>query len=196
RYDEVESLKAQSVAARTYALAHRGQFEAEGYDLCATPKCQVYSGLSAEDPLSSAAVDGTRGLVLSHGGHFADALFISTCGGRTENVENIFGDPAAPYLGSVEGGELAATALPGAGAGVDRRAPVKPREGLEWRGYVLARHAAPRRSGRAALLETAQRWAGMEQRGSPPATLSPAAVYPSLLTAFGLSPARALHVQP
>jgi stage II sporulation protein D len=193
RYDEVEALKAQSVAARTYALAHRGQFEAEGYDLCATPKCQVYSGLSAEDPVSNAAVDATRGLVLASGGHFADALFVSTCGGRTENVENIFGEPAAPYLVSVECGELAATALPG--AAVDRKAPVKPREGLEWRGYVLARHA-PRRSGRAALLETAQGWAGMDPRGSPPATLSPAAVYPSLLSAFSLAPARALHVQP
>ena len=194
RYDEVEALKAQSVAARTYAMAHRGQFEAEGYDLCATPKCQVYSGLSAEDPLSSAAVDATRGLVLAHEGHFADALFISTCGGRTENVENVFGEPAAPYLVSVECGELATTSLPG--AAVDRKSPPKQREGLEWRGYVLARHAPSKRTGRAAWLETAQKLAGLEHRGSPPATLSPAAVYPSLLAAFALSPARAVHLQP
>ena len=194
RYDELEALKAQAVAARTYALAHRGQFEAEGYDLCATAKCQVYSGLSAEDPLSTAAVESTRGLVLAYDGHFADALFVSTCGGRTENVENVFGEPAAPYLVSVECGELATSSLPG--AAVDRKAPPRPRTGLEWRGYVLTRHASGKRAGRAAWLETAQSWAGLERRGAPPATLSPAAVYPSLLTAFGLTPARALHLQP
>lgn len=193
RYDELEALKAQAVAARTYALAHRGQFEAEGYDLCATPKCQVYSGLSAEDPLSSAAVDATRGLVLTHDGHFADALFVSTCGGRTENVENVFGEPAAPYLVSVECGELASSSLPG--AALDRRSPPKARDGLEWRGYVLARHAPGKRAGRAELLATAQKWAGLEKKGSPPATLSPSAVYPSLLSAFNLAPARAVHLQ-
>ena len=192
RFDEVEALKAQAVAARTYALAHRGQFEAEGYDLCATPKCQVYSGLSAEDPLSTAAVDATRGLVLASAGHFADALFVSTCGGRTENVENVFGEPPAPYLVSVECGELATTTLPG--AAVDRRSPPKSRDGLEWRGYVLARQSAARRGGKAAWLETAQDWAGMERRGTPPATLGPSAVYPSILAAFGLAPARTLHL--
>ena len=90
RYDEIEALKAQAVAARTYAFAHRGQFGVEGYDLCATPKCQVYAGLAAEDPLTNSAVDATRGLVIASGGTFADALFVSTCGGRTENVENVF----------------------------------------------------------------------------------------------------------
>ncbi len=194
RYDEVEALKAQAVAARTYALAHRGQFEAEGYDLCATAKCQVYAGLSAEDPLSNAAVEATRGLVLAHDGHFADALFVSTCGGHTENVENVFGEPAAPYLVGVECGELATSSLPG--AAVDRKSPLRPRTGLEWRGYVLARHVSGKHAGRAAWLETAQRWAGLERRGAPPATLSPSAVYPSLLASFGLGPARALHLQP
>ena len=111
RYDELEALKAQAVAARTYAMAHRGQFEGEGYDLCATPKCQVYAGLSAEDPLSNAAVDATRGLALGFDGRFADALFISTCGGRTENVENVFGETPVPYLVSVECGELATTPI-------------------------------------------------------------------------------------
>src|SRR5262249_13236247 len=52
RFDAIEGLKAQAVAARTYAYAHRGQFEAEGYDLCPGPKCQAYGGASAEDPLS------------------------------------------------------------------------------------------------------------------------------------------------
>jgi stage II sporulation protein D len=193
RYDEVEALKAQAVAARTYALAHRGQFETEGYDLCATPKCQVYAGLTAEDPLSSGAVDATRGLVLASGGSFADALFISTCGGQTENVENVFAGEAAPYLVSVDCGELPTMALAGARV---RSAPGSGRSGLEWRGAVLVAHSAGRRSGRAAWIQTAQRWAGIESKASPPASLQPAAVYPSLVQAFDLSEARAVHVEP
>jgi stage II sporulation protein D len=181
------------VAARTYALAHRGQFEAEGYDLCATPKCQVYAGLDAEDPLSSGAVDATRGLVLASGGVFADALFISTCGGQTENVENVFAGGAAPYLVSVDCGELATMALAGARV---VSAPASGRSGLEWRGAVLVAHSARRRAGRAAAVETAQRWAGIEKRASPPASLLPAAVYPSLLRTFDLSEARAVHALP
>jgi peptidoglycan hydrolase-like amidase len=194
RYDELEALKAQTVAARTYVLAHRGQFESEGYDVCGTARCQVYSGLSAEDPLSNAAVESTRGLVLAFGGRFADALFTSTCGGRTENVENVFGEPAVPYLVSVECFELASSALPG--AALDGKTGTRPRTGLEWRGSVLAHHVPGKRAGRSALLETAQRWAGVAAEASPPASLSPNAVYPSLIGAFGLAPARALHLDP
>jgi stage II sporulation protein D len=193
RYDELEALKAQAVAARTYALAHRSQFETEGYDLCATPKCQVYAGLTAEDPLSSGAVDATRGLVLASGGAFADALFISTCGGQTENVENVFAGEAAPYLVSVDCGELPTMALAGARV---RGAPASGRSGLEWRGAVLVAHSAGRRSGRAAWVATAQRWTGIERKAAPPASLLPAAVYPSLLHAFDLSEARAVHALP
>ncbi len=193
RYDEVEALKAQAVAARTYAFAHRGQFEAEGYDLCATPKCQVYAGLSAEDPLSNGAVDATRGLVLASGGTFADALFVSTCGGSTENVENVFVGESAPYLVSVDCAELATASLAGARV---KNAPAAGRSGLEWRGYVLERHAPRRRSGRRAWLDVAQRWAGIEKKASPPASLAPATVYPSIVRAFDLSDARAVHLLP
>jgi stage II sporulation protein D len=196
RYDELEALKAQAVAARTYAMAHRGQFQAEGYDLCATPKCQVYAGLSAEDPLSTAAVDGTRGLALGYGGRFADALFISTCGGRTENVENVFGETPVPYLVGVECGELTTTSLPG--AQLDRRAPAtaKERTGLEWRGYALDRTFGKRRPSRADVLARAQSWAGVPRSGSPPATLAPSAVYPSIVAAFGLGGAKDVHLTP
>ena len=193
RYDEIEALKAQAVAARTYAFAHRGQFGAEGYDLCATPKCQVYAGLAAEDPLTNSAVDATRGLVLASGGTFADALFISTCGGRTENVENVFVGGAAPYLVSVECGELVTTPLAGARV---RSASPSGRSGLEWRGYVLDRHSGRRRTGRSALVETAQRLAGIERRSSPASSLAPGAAYPSILDAFDLSGARAVHLLP
>ena len=103
-YDELEALKAQAVAARSYAAKHRGQFAAEGYDLCATPRCQVYSGAGAENALSTRAVEETAGEVLLWKGAVADALFTSTCGGRTENAPDVMSGYAgvdAPYLASV-----------------------------------------------------------------------------------------------
>jgi stage II sporulation protein D len=192
RFDAIEALKAQAVAARTYALAHRGQFEAEGYDICATPKCQVYGGVPAEDALSSAAVDGTRGLVLAYQGQIADALFVSTCGGVTENVENVFSGGPVPYLVSVACGELSSTDV--AGANLPRDGGSAPRSALQWRGYVLRRHAPRRSAVRAAGLEAAQRWAGVAGKGSPPSKLSPAAVLPSLVEDFDLTPAQELHL--
>jgi stage II sporulation protein D len=191
RFDAIEALKAQAVAARTYAMAHRGQFEAEGYDICPGPKCQAYGGASVEDPLSTAAVDGTRGLVLAYSGQFADALYVSTCGGVTENVENVFSGGPVPYLVSVECGELATEEVSGAAVprdGAHARTP------LEWRGYVLRRLAPRKAAVRAASLETAQKLAGVRRREPPPARLTPAAVYPSLVSAFELSEARALQL--
>lgn len=194
RFDAIEGLKAQAVAARTYAYAHRGQFETEGYDLCPGPKCQAYGGASVEDPLSTAAVDGTRGLVLASDGQFADALFVSTCGGVTENVENVFSGGPVPYLVSVQCGELPTEELPG--AAVPREGGSRDRTTLEWRGYVLRRWTPRRPAVRAASLETAQRWAGVPRQGAPPARLVPSAVYPSLLAAFDLTEARRLHLTP
>jgi stage II sporulation protein D len=96
-FPEKEALKAQAIAARTYAVKRRGQFEAEGYDLCATPACQVYRGVAAEHPLSTAAVMETAGEILTFDGEPVDALYTSTCGGRTENAENVF-SKEEPYL--------------------------------------------------------------------------------------------------
>jgi hypothetical protein len=96
-FPEKEALKAQAIAARTYAVKRRGQFEAGGYDLCATAACQVYRGYAAERPLSNAAVAETAGEVLTFEGELIDALYTSTCGGRTENAENVFSE-RQPYL--------------------------------------------------------------------------------------------------
>ena len=102
-FPQIEALKAQAVAARTYTLRNMGIYEARGYDICATPACQMYRGQSSEQPLSTQAVDETAGLVGAHGGALINALYTSTCGGHTEDVENIFeghGEPA-PYLRGV-----------------------------------------------------------------------------------------------
>jgi stage II sporulation protein D len=103
-YDEVEALKAQAVAARSYAVRHRGSSAAEGYDLCATPACQVYGGIGAEHPLSTRAVEATAGEVLVWNETIADTLFTSTCGGETEAASEVFPSYSPelyPYLASV-----------------------------------------------------------------------------------------------
>jgi stage II sporulation protein D len=96
-YPALEALKAQAVAARTYAVRNRNQFASQGFDLLPTTRSQVYGGLSTEHPLSTRAVEETRGLVATYKGEPINALYTSTCGGRTEDVENIFNE-ATPYL--------------------------------------------------------------------------------------------------
>ncbi len=101
-FHEIEAQKAQAVAARTYALKNMGQFDGLGFDLYATPVSQVYLGLSAEQPLSTRAVEETRGEAAVFGGKLINALYMSTCGGVTEDVEAIFEGAPAPYLKSTE----------------------------------------------------------------------------------------------
>lgn len=94
----IESLKAQAVAARTYAVSNRGQFAAAGFDVLPTTRSQVYGGMATEHPLSSRAVEETRGVVATYRGQPINALYTSTCGGHTEDGENIFGGETVPYL--------------------------------------------------------------------------------------------------
>src|SRR5215213_6675218 len=96
-YPAIEALKAQAIAARTYALKNRGQYMSQGFDILPTTRSQVYRGLTSENPLSTRAVDETRGLVATFAGEPINALYTSTCGGRTEDSENIF-NQAIPYL--------------------------------------------------------------------------------------------------
>ncbi len=100
-YPELEALKAQAVAARTYAEANRGQFADEGYDICDSARCQVYGGLSAEHPLSDLAVEQTWGLILTYGGKPINALYTSTCGGHTEDIKGVFREMEGAYLKGV-----------------------------------------------------------------------------------------------
>lgn len=97
-YDELEALKAQAMAARTYAIKRRGDFEREGYDICPTPACQVYEGFRTEHELSNRAVEETAGMIMTHGGEPIDALYTSTCGGETSNVSTMFPGRDEPYL--------------------------------------------------------------------------------------------------
>lgn len=97
-YDELEALKAQALAARTYAVRNLGQYRREGYDICPGPACQAYNGFSGEDPLSNRAVEQTAGLILTYNGQPIDALYTATCGGETSDVGVMFPGRNEPYL--------------------------------------------------------------------------------------------------
>ena len=97
-YDELEALKAQAVAARTYAYRNLRQYETEGYDICPGPACQAYKGFAAEHELSTRAVRETAGLILTYQGQPIDALYTSTCGGETSDVGTMFPGRNEPYL--------------------------------------------------------------------------------------------------
>jgi stage II sporulation protein D len=97
-YDELEALKAQALAARTYAVRNLGQYRREGYDICPGPACQAYNGFSGEDPLSNRAVEGTAGLVITYNGQPIDSLYTATCGGETSDVGVMFPGRNEPYL--------------------------------------------------------------------------------------------------
>lgn len=101
-FAKLEAHKAQAVASRTYALKNLGQYEDIGFDIDDSPKSQFYKGMNAEHPLSSLAVEETQGEAALFNGKFIDALYTSTCGGMTENVEEIFLGPSLPYLRSTE----------------------------------------------------------------------------------------------
>ena len=96
-----EALKAQSVAARSFALHNRDRHAADGFDLCTTTHCQVYTGVGAEKTASTAAIKATEGEVLFYGTEPIDALFHTDSGGMTENSENVWGS-FVPYLRAVK----------------------------------------------------------------------------------------------
>jgi stage II sporulation protein D len=92
-----EALKAQAVAARSYALSH---LQTGAFDLFDDVRSQVYLGVPHEKPATNAAVDATAGEVVSYGGEVAGTFFFSTSGGRTMSAADAWGEPV-PYLISV-----------------------------------------------------------------------------------------------
>jgi stage II sporulation protein D len=92
------ALRAQAVAARTYALRQRKP--AQPFDLSATVTSQVYKGVEAETASTRQAVASTRGQVLMYGTSLANAVFHSSSGGATENSGDLWSQQL-PYLVSV-----------------------------------------------------------------------------------------------
>jgi stage II sporulation protein D len=96
-FPEVEAQKVQAIAARTYALANVGRRAADGYDLRATVDDQVYGGQADEHSVSSAAVDATRGIVVTFGDALLNARYSSTSGGHTADNEESFAEAPVAY---------------------------------------------------------------------------------------------------
>jgi stage II sporulation protein D len=97
----LEALKAQAVAARTYAVATMKP--GATFDLYPDTRSQMYGGVAAEVASTNQAVAETRGEVVTYGGQPVITFFFSTSGGRTEDVENTpLGTEPKPWLKSVD----------------------------------------------------------------------------------------------
>lgn len=96
----MESLKAQAVVARTFALKSLGKHQSSGYDVSADVWSQVYGGFESEKEPTNRAVDDTRSEVVTYKGQLINAVFFSSCGGRTEDPQDAWGS-ALPYMRSV-----------------------------------------------------------------------------------------------
>ena len=95
-----EALKAQAVAARTYALQKKLESLGQPFHLGSSVLHQVYGGLAREEARTRAAVEATRGEVLTSDLAPIEAYFHASCGGRTESGQAALGR-ALPYLASV-----------------------------------------------------------------------------------------------
>ena len=97
----VEALKAQAVAARTYALFRRQEMNENYFDLETNVMDQVYGGVANEDPRTDEAVHGTAGMILLYDNQIARTFFHANCGDRTEDGSEVFRKVNTPYLKSV-----------------------------------------------------------------------------------------------
>lgn len=97
---ELEALKAQAIAARSYALANLGKRASLGYDLKDTSEDQAYGGASAETSKTNKAVDETSGLVLTYNYKVVSAFYSASAGGQTVTAKEAWGNDV-PYVRSV-----------------------------------------------------------------------------------------------
>ncbi|NMA67399.1 MAG: SpoIID/LytB domain-containing protein [Clostridiaceae bacterium] len=96
----LEALKAQAVAARTYAYRHIRSYAKWDFDMVNTVNSQVYGGYDAEHPNTNQAVNETKGKKVLYNGSPAQMFYFSSSGGKTEDVQNVWGSKIA-YLVSV-----------------------------------------------------------------------------------------------
>jgi len=94
-----EALKAQAIASRTFAMynVNGGRHNAQNFDLCNHYHCQVYLGTAREHENTNRAVRDTAGVMIRHGGQPILASFFASCGGITDNSENVW-VATLPYL--------------------------------------------------------------------------------------------------
>ena len=97
---DMEALKVQAVISRTYALFQKRMNGGSFYQIASSVLHQVYKGKNPDARIAY-AVSETNGQILAFNGNLIEALYHSTCGGRTEDPEDVFGK-SYPYLKPVE----------------------------------------------------------------------------------------------
>lgn len=97
----IESLKAQAVASRSFAVANMNKHIKEGFNLCDGTDCQVYKAYDNEHPNTNRAVNETRGIYAYYNGKVANTTYHSTSGGYTEDSSIAWGG-SVPYLIAIE----------------------------------------------------------------------------------------------
>ena len=100
--NEIEAIKAQAVAARTYAVGHLKQYVGEPFDMKSTVADQLYEGMEVENRLVNRAIEETAGHVAMFQDDFINAYYHSTCGGLTDDITQVWDKPAQPYLVPVD----------------------------------------------------------------------------------------------
>lgn len=99
--ENYEALKAFSILSRTYVMKKKLETNQQ-FDTYADIRDQVYGGMSSENEITNRLVDLTKGQILSYNNRIATVFYHSTCGGFTENVENVFTSVPIPYLKTLE----------------------------------------------------------------------------------------------
>lgn len=97
-----EALKAQAVAARTYAvynIMYNNKFKSLGFDVGCSTDSQVYKGKSSESPATNKAVDMTKGVLLMYDGVPVEAFFHSHSGGYTADMSDIYSSSSPIFVG-------------------------------------------------------------------------------------------------
>lgn len=97
----VETLKAQAVAARTYARMkmERSGHASQGFDICNTTDCQAYPGAGRIGDNTTRAAGETRGVCAWYNGGLAETYYFSSDGGATEDVKNVWGGSVGSLIG-------------------------------------------------------------------------------------------------
>lgn len=95
----IEALKAQAVAARTYALYRMQNSKDKDFDLTNDIYSQVYGGKNSERYRTNLAVEGTRKKILTFQGKILPAYFHAACAGRTEDVSELWKEDLLPLKG-------------------------------------------------------------------------------------------------
>ena len=103
----IEFLKAQTIAARSWILAGTEKKHLDlGIDVCNDDCCQRYQGINKKNNNSYNAIKETLGIVLTHKNKICDARYSKSCGGITENCENVWEMEPKPYLKSIFDGNF------------------------------------------------------------------------------------------